>query len=138
MGPMTKRPVLIAVVDDEESVVRALHRLLRSAGLLVQGFSNGQLFLNSIKEHSYDGVILDLHMPVMDGFEVQARLAEVRPELPLIIVTGHDTPDSYNRAMECGAYAYLRKPVDGRTLLSTIERIVGSANVDSHNCHEDE
>ena len=128
---MTERPVLIAVVDDEESVVRALHRLFRSAGLDVLAFCNGRAFLDAMAERRFDCVVLDLHMPDVDGFEVQARLAEAGAGIPQVIITGHDTPESYRRAIDGGASAYLRKPVDGPTLLQTIEALVsGKASSD--------
>ncbi|MCC6679849.1 MAG: response regulator [Phycisphaeraceae bacterium] len=130
---MNKCPYRIAVVDDEESVVRALHRLLRSADYVVDGYNQGQTFLDSLTDHPYDCVLLDLHMPLMNGFEVQARLTQARPHTPMIIITGHDTPESHRLAMDGGASAYLRKPVDGPTLLDTIEKLVeGQPKPDSH------
>ena len=69
---MSKPRLLIAVVDDEEAVRTALRRLLRSASLDVETFSSGAEFLESVKEHQPDCVVLDLHMPQVSGFAVQA------------------------------------------------------------------
>ncbi|HKA36687.1 MAG TPA: response regulator [Thermoanaerobaculia bacterium] len=118
---MGKDRYMVAVVDDEESVRRALARLFRSAGLDVETYASGAAFLESLDTHSPDCVLLDLHMPSLNGFDVQARLGK---RVPVIVLTGHDTGESYKRAILAGAAAYLRKPVDDRTLLDTIAAVV--------------
>ena len=117
---MGEPPALIAIVDDEESIRKALRRLMRSAGFTVETFLSGAEFLESLSTRAPRCVVLDLHMPQVDGFEVQKRIALRRPEIPVIIITGHDTPDSCTRVMKQGARAYLRKPVDDTTLLDAI------------------
>ncbi len=116
---MTTRP-LIAVVDDDESVCIALRRLLRAARLDAETFPSGAAFLESLKSHQPDCVVLDIHMPEMDGFEVQARLTEAGIHLPIVIVTGDDAAESRERTLASGASAYLSKTVDGQTLLDAI------------------
>jgi FixJ family two-component response regulator len=116
---VTKTDLLIAVVDDEEPIRTALMRLMRSAGLTVDTFGSGAEFLKSLVTRLPDCVVLDLHMPHMDGFNVQAHLAR-KCALPVIIVTGHDFPKARERAMAGGASAFLRKPVHDRTLLDAI------------------
>jgi len=117
---VTKARPLIAVVDDEEPVRKALMRLLRSAGLSVETFGSGAEFLKSIDTRLPDCVVLDLRMPQIDGFSVQASLARKCAALPVIILTGHDWPKDRDRAMAGGASAFLRKPVLDRTLLDAI------------------
>jgi FixJ family two-component response regulator len=116
---VTKAHPLIAVIDDEEPVRTALMRLMRSAGLSVETFGSGAEFLESLETRPPDCVVLDLYMPHMDGFSVQAHLAR-KCALPVIIVTGHDFPKARERAMAGGASAFLRKPVHDRTLLDAI------------------
>jgi FixJ family two-component response regulator len=111
-------------VDDEEAVRIALRRLLRSASMSAETFASGAEFLESMKQHQPDCVVLDLHMPQVNGFAVQARLAEAGIRVPVVIITGHDTPESRERAMAGGAAAYLRKPVDDQALLEAIQRAV--------------
>jgi FixJ family two-component response regulator len=118
---VNKSRLLVAVVDDEEAVRIALRRLLRSAGLDVETFSSGAEFLESMKGHQPDCVVLDLHMPQLGGFAVQARLAEAGIRLPMVVITGHDTDEARARALAGGAAAYLRKPVDDQALLAAIE-----------------
>ena len=112
---------LIAVVDDEEPVRKALARLIRSAGFEVTMFPSGVEFFQSLPSVRPDCVVLDLHMPLMNGFEVQARLAAPGPPIPVVIITGHDSVDSRDRALAGRPAAYLRKPVNDQTLLDAIE-----------------
>ncbi|HEY1251451.1 MAG TPA: response regulator [Thermoanaerobaculia bacterium] len=111
---------LIAIVDDEESICRALGRLIRSAHLDAETFPSGVEFLETIPDHKPDCVVLDLQMPRADGFRVQAWLAEAGLRIPVIVITGRDTPETRARALENGAFAYFRKPVDGEALLDAI------------------
>jgi two-component system, LuxR family, response regulator FixJ len=123
---VTKTHPHVAVVDDEEPIRKALMRLMRSVGLSVETFGSGAEFLKSIETHLPDCVVLDLHMPHMDGFTVQADLARKCAALPVIIVTGHDLPNARERAMAGGASAFLRKPVLDRTLLGAISAATSS------------
>lgn len=108
------------MVDDEESVLKALERLIRAAGLGVETFLSGIDFLDAMRTRQADCVVLDLHMPTMNGFEVQARLAQMGMRLPVVVITGHDTPESRARALAGGAASYLLKPVDDNLLLDAI------------------
>ena len=123
---MIKPRLLIAVVDDEEAVRTALRRLLRSASHDVETFSSGAEFLESVKEHRPDCVVLDLHMPQVSGFAVQTQLAESGIRLPTVVITGYDADATRERALAGGAAAYLRKPVDGQALLDAIAAAVSS------------
>jgi FixJ family two-component response regulator len=124
---VTKACLLIAIVDDEEPVRKALMRLMRSVGLSAETFASGPEFLKSLDTRLPDCVVLDLHMPHMNGFQVQAQLAQKYAALPVIIFTGHDLPQARERAMAGGASAFLRKPVLDRTLLDAISAATSSA-----------
>jgi len=124
---VTKASPHIAVVDDEEAIRKALMRLMRSAGLSVETFASGGEFLKSLDTRLPDCVVLDLHMPHMNGFNVQAHLARKCAALPVIIVTGHDLPNARERSMAGGASAFLRKPVLDRTLLDAISAAISPA-----------
>ena len=124
---VTKARPLIAVVDDEEPVRKALMRLMCSAGLSVETFGSGAEFLKSLDTRLPDCVVLDLHMPQMDGFSVQVSLGRKCAALPVIILTGHDLPQARERAMQGGASAFLRKPVLDRTLLDAISAATAGA-----------
>lgn len=116
---------LIAVVDDEPSVCRALERLLRSAAFEVETFVSGAAFLASLTRRVPDCVVLDLHMPGLNGFDVQARLAaNPATDVAVVIMTAHDSPEAHQRALTGGASAYLRKPIDARPLLEAIRAAI--------------
>jgi FixJ family two-component response regulator len=111
---------LVAVVDDDSEVRVALMRLLSSAGFATEAFESGAQFVQSIGEQTPACVVLDLHMPGLSGFDVQQQLVERHPEVPVVIITGHDTAEARRRAVSLGARAYLSKPVDGDALLLAI------------------
>ena len=123
---VTKPRLLIAIVDDEEPVRKALMRLMRSAGLSAETFGSGAEFLGSLETRLPDCVVLDLHMPHMNGFHVQAQLARKCAALPVIIITGHDLPQARELAMAGGASAFLRKPVHDRILFDAISAATAS------------
>jgi FixJ family two-component response regulator len=110
----------VAVVDDEVSVRKALGRLLRSAGMEVGIFPSGAAFLANLQDWEPDCVVLDLHMPEVNGFDVQDRLRELGKDLPMIVITGHDTTEARALAMSGGANLYLLKPIEDRVLLDGI------------------
>ena len=114
----------VAIVDDEESVRRALKRLMVSAGISVESFASGGEFLESLAERRPDCVVLDLHMPGVSGFDVQERLAQSRDPPPVVVITGHDSAESQRRAMDGGATACLHKPVIDRVLLEAITNAI--------------
>lgn len=122
------KPSLVAVVDDEESVRRALERLLRSAGFAVETFSSGAEFLLTLPEHLPACLVLDLHMPDLSGLDVQILLERERLAVPVVVITGHDTPETRKRVVARGAKAYLRKPVDDRMLINAINNAIGGVN----------
>lgn len=120
---------LVAVVDDEPSVCKAFARLLRSAKYQVATFGSGTAFLASLANRMPDCVILDLHMPGMNGFDVQSRLsAKLAGRVAVVVITAHDSPESQQRALAGGACAYLRKPVDARPLLEAVRMAIGQRN----------
>lgn len=108
-------------MDDEEPIRKALSRLIRSAGMDVETFASGAEFLETLSAGRPDCIVLDLHMPVVNGFEVQTQLAESGMSVPVIIITGQDSDETRERALIGLPVAYLRKPVDDQVLLDAIE-----------------
>jgi FixJ family two-component response regulator len=101
---------------------KALQRLLRVSGFDVDTFDSGEAFLTSLPTQTPDCVLLDLHMPGVSGFDVQSRLAEARITVPVIVITGHDAPGTFEQVMAAGAADYLCKPVTEDALLASITR----------------
>jgi FixJ family two-component response regulator len=109
------------VVDDDLSVREALGSLIRSAGLAVRTFASAQEFLACSREEAPSCLILDVRLPGFSGLDLQQRMAEVGPEIPIIFITGHgDVPTSV-RAMKAGAVEFLTKPVSDEELLTAIQ-----------------
>ena len=127
---MSKNAPLLAVVDDDADVRIALTRLVSSAGFAVETFASGAEFLRSVQDHEPDCVVLDLHMPEMSGFEVQVALASGHPAVPVLAMTGHDTPETQARAFQMGAKVYLRKPINDEALLAAIGVAIAIADID--------
>lgn len=93
-----------------------------SAGFRAQSFAGGSAFLSSLAGERPDCVILDLHMPEMNGFEVQRELRSSPKPPPVVVITGHHTAEARDRALDAGAIDYLRKPVDDEALLGVVSR----------------
>lgn len=117
---MLERPLTIAVVDDEDDVRHALHRLLRSAGFEVLAYATGAEFLRHARESAPHCVVLDLNMSGVSGFDVQTKLSEWQLPLPVVVLTGNDTAEGRRRALDKGAKAFLTKPVDDEALIGAI------------------
>jgi two-component system response regulator FixJ len=124
---MLNGPRLIAVVDDEASVRSALERLIRAAGFEVETFACAADFLSTLERRRPHCVLLDLRMPQINGFDVQQALQHVDALLPVLVLTGDDSPDSHARALRHGACAFLHKPVDDALLIGSIESALASS-----------
>ena len=116
---MNSEPTVF-LVDDEASVLKALSRLLRSAGLNVETFGSPQEFLRHHDPHAHGCLVLDVAMPGLNGLDLQRALAAKGTELPIIFLTGRgDIPMSV-QAMKQGAVDFLTKPTNDEDLLAAI------------------
>jgi FixJ family two-component response regulator len=107
---------LIAIVDDDVSVCRAIKRLVWTHGIKAETFTSGIDFLvliESTPSFQPECVILDVHMPGFDGFQVRSHLARVRPHIPVIFLTGGPVPRRNAGRLARGAVAFFQKPFDG-------------------------
>jgi FixJ family two-component response regulator len=112
----------IWLLDDDASMLKALGRLLMSAGFAVEKFSNPAEFLSQL-EHARCGVaILDVWMPDMNGLEVQTCLRRDSPETRVIFITGRDDPSIRQTALDAGAFGFLSKPFEDETLVQLIHQ----------------
>jgi FixJ family two-component response regulator len=115
-----EEPNIICVLDDDASVLRAMRRLLASAGLSMLGFADPRLFLEYAQTHAIGLAILDVWMPELSGLEVQSRLREFAPATPVIIMTGRDETGMRRLGLQQGAAAFFTKPFSDDALLAAI------------------
>lgn len=118
--PEEKKPI-IYVVDDDDSVRRALKRLFRSAGMDVRVSESGRQFLDSEFTEQNACLVADVKMRGLSGLELQQNLIDRGSELPVILITGFDTEETRAQAKKLGVAAYFRKPVDDQALLDAIQ-----------------
>jgi FixJ family two-component response regulator len=113
---------LLAILDDDKSVLSALQDLIESEGMSTLCFSSAEQFLHSGARRTAACLIADIHMPGMSGVELQATLKADRCQIPIIFITGHgDIPLAVN-AMKEGASDLFTKPVDATSLLNSVRR----------------
>ena len=111
---------MVYLIDDDESVRRALQRLLRSAGLDVMAFASAEEFLAIGNLSQGACIVLDIQMRGLTGFDLQEKLVSKGIRIPTIAVSALDDAGSRERARKLGAAAFFRKPVDGEALLDAI------------------
>jgi FixJ family two-component response regulator len=112
--------IRVAVVDDDVSVRKALRRLLNIASFDIGVYSSGTEFLESLESFRPQCVILDVHMPVLNGIEVQRRLYAIKSRIPVIVITGHDSSKARAESLALGASAYFIKPIAAEALIGAI------------------
>ncbi len=108
------------IVDDDDSVRKALRRLIVSDGLSVETFPSAQTFLDSVPDDAHGCLILDVRMPGMDGFKLQEILNERHSPLHIIFITAHAEINDRDYALEHGADGFLVKPFNDQPLLDLI------------------
>lgn len=114
----------IAVVDDDESTLKALIRLLAGSGREVFAFSSAREFIAFAEKETVLCVISDLWMPEVTGLELQCLLIERMPHISMIILTGHADVPSSVRAFKLGAVDFLEKPIQRKDLLEAVARAI--------------
>ena len=112
---------LVVIVDDEEPVREAVSRLLRAAGLTVRAFASGEALLISGLLNATGCVIADIRMPGMSGLDLLTELNARQYPIPTILITAHGDEALRMQAMRAGAVKFLAKPVDGETLLASVQ-----------------
>ena len=110
----------IWLLDDDVSMLRALGRLMTSAGLIAEKFGDPVAFLARLKHARCRVAVLDVWMPVMNGLEVQASLRRDSPETRIIFMTGRDDPSVRQTALDAGAFAFFTKPFEDEVLVKAV------------------
>lgn len=116
--------IYVAVVDDDESICRSFHRLLRTAGFQPITYRSAEALLEDVRRPRFDCLVLDIQLGGMSGLELSRRLAAVRDLTPVIFITAHDDPEVRAQAEACGCAGFFRKNEPGSLVLEAIRRVV--------------
>jgi FixJ family two-component response regulator len=111
---------LVAVVEDDQLVQRALLRLLRREGYQVEAFSSVEAYFERFAWELPSCLVLDLHLPGLGGLELLERLRERQQPVPTVVITAHGSVPTTVRAMKAGAIEFLEKPFDNSQLLAAV------------------
>lgn len=113
---------LIAIIDDDESMLSAIVGLVRSADYDARGFASAEEFLAYGMIQSFACIVTDIQMPGMSGVDLKQHLAACQISTPVIMITARHAPDLEEKALASGAVCFLRKPFEADTLIRCIER----------------
>ncbi len=115
----------ILLVDDEEDFASILAERLMLRGFQAEVATSGVDALRHIREAPFSVLILDVKMPGIDGLGLMAEVKRQRPDLPVILLTGHGSVTSATTGMEAGAFDYLMKPIEIDALIEKIRDAAG-------------
>ena len=112
----------ILIIEDEPAIRRVLTKILseENNNYQVEEAEDGLVGTEKIKEEDYDLVLCDIKMPKMDGIEVLEAIRKIKPEIPVVMISGHGELDTAVNAMRLGAFDYISKPPDLNRLLNTV------------------
>jgi FixJ family two-component response regulator len=125
------QPVVISIVDDDESVREATKGLVRSLGYTAATFGSAEEFLNSERKYDTSCIIADVQMPGLSGVEMQRRLIAEGHRLPMIFVTAFPEDRVRASAMEAGAVGFLSKPFNEEHLIGCLDCALGRRSAGS-------
>ena len=114
----------ILIVDDDPVVRDSLAKWFISEGFSVETAPSARQALEAVQHDQYDAALLDIKMPGMDGMELQEKLREIDPDMPLIIMTGYASVETAVQALKRGAYDYITKPFDPDELVHLMRNAV--------------
>lgn len=112
----------ILIIEDEAAIRRVLVKILseENEGYEVAEAEDGLVGIESIKKEDYDLILCDIKMPKMDGVEVLEAVKKLKPEIPIVMISGHGDLDTAVNTMRLGAFDYISKPPDLNRLLNTV------------------
>jgi len=112
----------VLLVDDEKEFVEALGERMKNRGMNVTTTTSAKDAINKVKAESYDAIVLDLQMPEMDGMEALKVMREIKPEMQIILLTGHATVEKGIEAIKMGAMDLIEKPADLEMITEKIKK----------------
>ena len=114
----------VFIVDDDVSVRESLELLIRTAGWQPETFASAQSFLDRPRPLTPSCLVLDVSLPDLSGLDLQQRVVDDRPDMPIVFITGHGDVPMTVRAMKAGAVEFLTKPFNDDALLSAISQAI--------------
>src|SRR5437879_8294473 len=116
----------ILIVDDDTALLQALPQALylRMEDIKVETCDSAQEAIERIGEHEYDAIVSDIKMPDMDGLALLAKIQELSPDTPTLLITGHGEHDLAVQALRGGAYDFIQKPIDRDYLIAALQRAI--------------
>ncbi|MBF0386036.1 MAG: response regulator [Candidatus Omnitrophica bacterium] len=111
----------VYIVDDDESICRALKLLLMSFGFVVDTFLSSESFFSAVPNSAQGCLILDIHMPGLSGWEAIQRMIKSGSQRPVIVITAYKNGGLREQALKLGAVGFLQKPFNGRELVDLIK-----------------
>jgi FixJ family two-component response regulator len=115
---------IVFVIDDDESICRALRRLIRSVGLNVRTFTSAEDFLNQGYQDMPGCLVLDVKLPGLDGLELQKKLIESNSKMGIVFISAHEDAQTREQAMKAGAKDFFQKPFDDAALLGAVQSVL--------------
>ncbi len=112
----------VLLIDDEKEFVEALGERLKNRGMEVATLTSAKEAVSKSDLGNYDAIVLDLQMPEMDGLEVLKAIKKIKPEMQIILLTGHATVEKGIEAMKLGAMDLLEKPADIDSITDKIKK----------------
>ncbi len=111
----------ILIIDDERSIRNTLKEILEYENNKVEAIESGKQAIELIKKQEFDIVFCDIKMPEIDGIEVLKEIHSIKPEMPIIMISGHGNIETAVEAIKLGAYDFIQKPLDLNRILVTIK-----------------
>lgn len=123
----TKRQFWVALIEDDAGMREATAALLRAAGFRTHGYRSAEVFLRSARARTAGCLLVDFRLPGMSGLQLHCKLRDTGTNVPAILITAEDDPDSRlrNEALGAGMRAVLRKPFSGDDLVRLVEQAEG-------------
>ncbi|MFW6303522.1 MAG: response regulator, partial [Candidatus Sumerlaeota bacterium] len=123
---------MVLVVDDEKTLLRVVRRMLERVGVAVLLASNGSDAVELMRRHkeNIDAVVLDLTMPGMSGRETYDALRDLRPDVPILLISGYSENDARDEFAGCDICGFLQKPFNSEFFVSRITQLLGSIHQD--------
>nr|NIQ82081.1 response regulator [Anaerolineae bacterium] len=123
----------ILIVDDEKSILTSLSSILEDERYLTEVAEDGERALRLLETNGFDLVLLDIWLPGMDGVETLERIKESRPDLPVIMISGHGNIETAVAATKLGAYDFIEKPLSLDKVILSVQHALREKRLEDEN-----